>query len=116
MNDGSLSWELSQFLGAYFHQDWDLEADSWEGLVDIYVDDHPVVDQLRTLADELDEVRDSRPEQPLQHFFIRTVGVDYNPEPVPYKEWLGQISDRLRRHADGIEKSRASGHSGTHAK
>jgi hypothetical protein len=27
-------WDLDQFLGAYFHQDWVFEADDWRGVVD----------------------------------------------------------------------------------
>jgi hypothetical protein len=34
MNDGSISTDLYQFFAAYFHQDWDLEAEDWEGIVD----------------------------------------------------------------------------------
>lgn len=29
--------ELSQFFGCYFHQDWDLDDHSWEGVVWRYV-------------------------------------------------------------------------------
>ncbi|MGE2835423.1 contact-dependent growth inhibition system immunity protein [Mycobacterium sp. SMC-4] len=107
MNDGSISEDLYQFLAAYFHEDWDIEAADWAGLVDGYVDDFPVVESLRGLADEIDDVREARTEPDLEEFLVRTVGVAYGPEPLTYKEWLGQIARRLRLHADGIEKSRA---------
>ncbi|CAN5525233.1 hypothetical protein BH09ACT7_BH09ACT7_56340 [soil metagenome] len=103
MNDGPISWDLGQFFGAYFHQDWDLEADDWQGIVDSYVNADLVAEPLRKLASEIDELRDAHPEADLKHFLVRTVGVDYLPEPLTYCEWLGQIADRLREHAAAIE-------------
>jgi len=50
MNDGSISTDLCQFLATNFHQDWDLEADSWEGIVDNYVNEDPAAEPLRMLA------------------------------------------------------------------
>ncbi|WP_396910382.1 contact-dependent growth inhibition system immunity protein [Mycolicibacterium sp.] len=99
MNDGSISTDLYQFLAAYFHQDWDLEADGWEGIVDNYANDAPASAPLNTLAQEIDDLRESRAEPDLKVFLLRTVGVEYLPDPLTYKEWLGHIADRLRQHA-----------------
>ena len=100
MNDGSISTELYQFFAAYFHQDWDLEADDWPGIVDNYVNDDPVAGPLLRLAEEIDELRRARQEEDLEQFLVRTVGVDYVPEPpLTYTEWLGQVADRLRQRA-----------------
>ena len=79
MNDGSISSELEQFLGAYFHQDWDLEADDWQGIVDNYVNANPVAELLRVLAHEIDDVRASGSEPDLAQFLIRGVGICYDP-------------------------------------
>jgi len=103
VNDGSISTDLRQFLGAYFHQDWDLESDNWEGVVDNYVNDDPVAEPLRTLAREIDNLRTTRTETDLSQFLLRTVGVYYAPEPLAYGEWLCQIANRLRQHAAAIE-------------
>jgi hypothetical protein len=105
MTDDSISWDLGQFFGAYFHQDWDLEADDWQGVVDMYVDDDPNAEQLRTLADEIDDLRASRPEPELHHFLLHTAGCYYYPGPVPHRHWLGEVAHRLRLHADGIERN-----------
>lgn len=107
MNNGSISTELYQFLATNFHQDWDLEADDWEGIVDNYVNEDPVSEPLRMLAQEIDDLRESRTEPDLKQFLVRTVGVDYGPDPLSYKEWLGQIADRLRQHATAIENGSA---------
>lgn len=103
MNDGSISTDLYQFFAAYFHQDWDLEADDWQGIVDNYVNDDPTAGPLRTLAQEIDDLRGARREPDLEQFLVRTVGVYYAPQPLTYKEWLGQVSDRLREQATAIE-------------
>lgn len=108
MNDGSISWDLEQFFGAYFHQDFDLEADDWQGVVDMYVDDVPNAAHLTTLADEIDHLRQSRPEPELSHFLLDTAGCYYWPDPLSHRHWLGQVAQRLRRHADGIERNAAS--------
>lgn len=103
MNDGSISTDMYQFFAAYFHQDWDLEADDWQGIVDSYINADPVAQPLRTLAQEIDDLREARPEADLRQFLVRTVGVYYSPEPLTYKEWLSQIAERLRRQAATID-------------
>ena len=52
MNDVSISTDLCQFQATNFHQDWGLEADSWEEIVDNYVNEAPVAGPLRILAQE----------------------------------------------------------------
>lgn len=104
MNDGSISRDLKQFFGAYFHQDWDLEADDWQGIVDDYVKDLPAAGQLRTLAQEIDDLRHSRVEPDLEQFLVTAVGVYYLPEPPNYTAWLAQVADRLRQHAATLEE------------
>jgi hypothetical protein len=108
MNDGSISTDLYQFFAAYFHQDWDLEADDWQGVVDNYINADPVAGHLRTLAQEIDDLRQARAEPDLRQFLVYTVGVDYGPQPLTYKEWLGQIADRLRQKAAAIENGSVS--------
>jgi hypothetical protein len=107
MNDGSISTDLYQFLATNFHQDWDLEADDWQGIVDNYVNEDPIAGPLRELAQEIDDLREARAEPELKQFLVYTVGVDYGPQPLSYKEWLGQVADRLRKQATAIEDGSA---------
>ncbi|SEH66640.1 hypothetical protein SAMN04489835_2643 [Mycolicibacterium rutilum] len=95
-NDDSISRELYQFLAANFHQDWDLEADDWQGIVDNYIDEDPTPGPLLLLAEQIDELRGSRQEPQLNEFLVRQVGVDYSPTPLSYGEWLKEIANRLR--------------------
>lgn len=108
MNDGSISTGLYQFFAAYFHQDWDLEADDWQGIVDSYAADHPAAQPLQKLAHEIDGLREARSEPNLEQFLVNTVGVYYSPEPLTYKEWLQQIADRLRQHSPAMGTDSAS--------
>ncbi|ANI41648.1 contact-dependent growth inhibition system immunity protein [Mycolicibacterium vaccae] len=96
MNDGSVSRELYQFLATNFHQDWDLEADDWQGIVDNYVDEDPTPAPLLRLAEQIDELRKSRPEPQLKEFLVRQVGVHYGPAPLTYDEWLKEVANRFR--------------------
>ncbi|MGV0676962.1 contact-dependent growth inhibition system immunity protein [Mycolicibacterium fortuitum] len=108
VNDGSISTALYQFFAAYFHQDWDLEADDWEGIVGGYATDHPSAESLLALAQEIDGLRAARSEPYLEEFLVNTVGVYYGPEPLTYKEWLAQIADRLRQYAADLGNGNAS--------
>ncbi|MGE2734734.1 contact-dependent growth inhibition system immunity protein [Mycolicibacterium vaccae] len=100
MNDGSISTELEQFFGAYFHQYWDLEADDWQGIVDNYVNADPVAEPLMTIAREIDELCAARSEADLTQLLLRDVIMCYDPRPeMSFKQWLGQIAARLRQHA-----------------
>ncbi|CAJ1579247.1 contact-dependent growth inhibition system immunity protein [[Mycobacterium] wendilense] len=105
MSDGPVSWELDQFFGAYFHQDWVLEAEDWQGIVDSYVDVHPVVAELLDLAAEIDAVVNAHTELGLRQL-MDELDVNYLPQPLTHKEWLGQVAERLRLHAHGIAAAR----------
>jgi hypothetical protein len=101
----SVSRPLCHFFGAYFHEDWVLEATDWQGIVDGYVDDeHPSADLLRTLAQEIDHLTSERTESDVERLVTRTMGANYYPLPeFTYKEWLGQVAAHLRQHAEAID-------------
>ncbi|MDV3130184.1 contact-dependent growth inhibition system immunity protein [Mycobacterium sp. 21AC1] len=106
MNDGSISTDLYQFFGAYFHQDWDLEADDWEGIVDKYsASSTRTSQQLQALATHLDKLLDICPDSELPGVMMEMGGF-YDPRPeMTYTEWLGQVADRLRQQAAAIDNS-----------
>ena len=99
---------LSPIFAAYFHQDWDLEADDGEGIADSYAADHASVELLRRLAQEIDELRHARPEVDLAQFLGYAVGAYYEPSPLTYKQWLGQIAERLRQRANAADTGSSS--------
>jgi hypothetical protein len=96
-----VSRSLCHFFGAYFHEDWVLEAADWQGIVDIYVrDEQPSAELLRTLAQEIDYLKREHTEPDVRRLVTRTLGANFYPLPeFTYTEWLGQVAVRLRQHA-----------------
>ena len=105
MSAQSVSRALSHFFGAYFHEDWDLEASDWQGVVDGYVrDEHPSAGLLRLLAREIEHLNAGSPAADVARLVTRTLGANYYPLPeCSYGEWLNQVAARLRQHAEAIE-------------
>jgi len=104
MTEQSVSPPLRHFFGAYFHEDWVLEAADWQGVVDSYVqDEQPSADLLRSLTHEIDDLSAERAEPDMKRLVTRTLGANYYPLPeFTYTEWLGQVAARLRQHAAAI--------------
>lgn len=105
LTEYSVSRPLSHFFRAYFHEDWDLEADDWQGLVDGYVrDEEPNSELLRLLATEIDDLNQPRSEGDMRAFVTHTLGAKYYPLPeLSYEEWLKQVAARLRQFAEAID-------------
>ncbi|WNG86479.1 contact-dependent growth inhibition system immunity protein [Mycobacterium sp. ITM-2016-00317] len=109
MTDNSVSRPLLHLFRVYFHEDWDLEAADWQGLVDGYVrDEEPNAELLRLLANEIDDVNEPRPEADMRTFVTHTLGAKYSPLPeMSYEDWLKQVAARLRQHAATIDSGAA---------
>ncbi len=101
MNAAAL-YAMEQFFGGNFHPDWDLDAADWHQIVDSFVvGEEP--HQLHSLAQSIDEFRQSATEVEL-HTAMLKMGGFYDPRPeMTYREWLGQVADRLRQHATRSE-------------
>ncbi|BBZ34493.1 contact-dependent growth inhibition system immunity protein [Mycolicibacterium confluentis] len=99
---------LEQFFGGYFHQDWPLEADDWQEVVDQYsASPDRTSQQLHALAAQVDELLRSFPASELATA-IMDMGGFYDPRPdMTYSEWLGHVAERLRQHAADIENDSA---------
>ncbi|PRC43407.1 hypothetical protein C6A85_000000105500 [Mycobacterium sp. ITM-2017-0098] len=100
MSEQVVSPALRHFFGAYFHEDWVLEAADWQGVVDSYVqDEQPTVDLLRSLTREIDDLNAGTTETDVEGLVTRTLGANYYPLPeYSYREWLNQVAARLRQH------------------
>jgi hypothetical protein len=86
-----------------FTRDWCLDDEDWEGVIDRYASDHPEAEPLDRLAQEIDGLSAAHPEPDLEQFLHYTVVCSYRSVSVTYKEWLGQVADRSRRHAAAID-------------
>ncbi len=107
MKDDSISEDLHQFFGAYFHEDAVFDAENWQEIVDEYVDDDPTAEPLQALAREIEALRETLSESDLERL-LRKIHLNYIPQHQTYTEWLGQVAERLRLHADGIAANRST--------
>lgn len=105
MSANPISRPLRHLFGAYFHEDWDLEADDWQGIVDGYVrNEQPPARLLRLLAREIDDLNAGCTETDVEDLVTRTLGANYYPLPeFSYAEWLNQVAAQLRQHAEAID-------------
>ncbi|ANI41646.1 contact-dependent growth inhibition system immunity protein [Mycolicibacterium vaccae] len=105
MSEHPVSGLLNHFFGAYFHEDWVLEAADWQGVVDSYVkDERPSADLLRSLIHEIDDLNAECGEPDMERLVTRTLGANYYPLPeFTYAEWLAQVAERLRQHAAALD-------------
>lgn len=86
---------LDALFGAWFHQDWGVEAEDWEGVVRLFAGDNPpaVVDaaavELRALLDKTDS------DSVLAHTVFNELGCCYTPRPdlggPSVRQWLEQV-------------------------
>lgn len=106
MSDETVSYAIRQFFGGNFHQDWDLEAQDWQGVVDNYAVDGSLA-RLYALAQDIDDLRHNPTEDNLKALMPRQALSAYNPRHGTYKEWLVQVADRLRQHVTAIESGAA---------
>jgi hypothetical protein len=95
---GSHLPQLRQFLGGYFHQDWPLDRDGWEEVVDDFVAESPrsvvgeAVTELRDLL--ADGLSDEDAE-----VLLEGLGCNVNPSAfnLGAAEWLHALEARLSR-------------------
>lgn len=88
---------LRQFFGAYFHQDWDCDASSTRGVVDLYLR-ATQPDEARRLAEAIRAYSASfADDAELEHRLSNDLGCEYWPaaDGVSVRAFLEQIADQL---------------------
>ena len=90
---------LTHFLGAYFHQDWYLEADDDAGIVELYLRneaDHKPIDQL---VETLEIVAANHESDSSTRWLSTDYCCDYDPSPdgLSGSEWLRRLASLLRQ-------------------
>jgi CdiI immunity protein len=93
--------ELSQFLGGYFHQDWGLEANDWQGIVEHYRSEQNL-EEREAAASEIDRLLlEPMNTDQLGTYLFRELHCYYLPRPdlggPDVREWLRQVAVALRR-------------------
>lgn len=88
---------LSNFLGAYFHQDWAVEHGSPEAVVAYFLD-HESDAEIAKVRGELERLAaQSLPEADLAQR-LRVLGSEYDPtrDGGSYRAWLQSLVSRLQ--------------------
>ena len=89
---------LHHLMGAYFHQDWSLDAaDEWE-VVDEFVTGEPQLARLIPAEVEW-TLSHFTAESDVRRYVLRDLGSGYLADSSgrPFRDWLTQIADRVRR-------------------
>jgi hypothetical protein len=87
---------LRQLMGAYFHQDWELDGDESD-VVDLFVRHEP--ESADRLPAEVDRLLAELPDEPaLRSFILEDLGAYYlaDAEGGTFRGWLSQIAERVR--------------------
>ena len=91
--------QLRQVFGAYFHQDWDLDAPDVDGVIDQFIADQRGRAQLVQLAALVDAYADSfQNDSELARALINELWCDYLPRTAgtTAREWMQHVATRLR--------------------
>ncbi len=90
---------LQQLFGAWFHQDWALEAPDWQGVLRLYTDENPRHEVSAVVRDL--EVLLAAPysDSELEHKLINEFGCCYTPRPdiggPSWRQWLIELRTAL---------------------
>lgn len=89
---------LENFFSAYFHQDWTVEHDTPEAVVDYYLDSEPVGEVAR-VREDLDRLLAQDLEEDELAQKVQDFGSYYDPsaDGASYRDWLSGLSERLAR-------------------
>jgi len=92
---------LKQFFGAYFHEDWTLDAADSRAVVEEFLTDGKLPPtQLLTLATAIDQITTAHSELELPSVMFDKWGAYYRPvAPETYASWLTEIAERFRQAA-----------------
>ena len=93
------SQTLFDFFGANFHEDWDLEASSWEEIIDAYVRQFSSRKHvLNAVTVEIERLLAlPKNDDQLSEILFREYGCYYLPDPLEFsmRSWLQAIHGRL---------------------
>ncbi len=85
---------LAQFFGGYFHQDFMLDHESWEGVVAQFRADASV-EEIRRVQAQLDLLIDRQLEEDVLSETLLDLGCHLLPTSFTFTEWLQQLRSEL---------------------
>jgi hypothetical protein len=88
--------DLAYFFGCYFHQDWDLEANTWQGVVQNFLNgEHP--DYVKAATTQLGQLLSMNLDEKALEEALDELGNFRSPAPQTYGAWLNELHWLLRR-------------------
>jgi hypothetical protein len=85
---------LGHLMGAYFHQDWDLDGLDDHQTVDAFVRESPGL--AGDLPGEVDHVLRQMPDEAQVQAYLEALGCDIRPPDGSYRTWLTQLAAYAR--------------------
>lgn len=89
---------LKYLIGAYFHEDWYHQHESWQDVVDDFLGDNP--NRVRAVPDEIDALLISTSTTEELDRQLASLGCAYDPAE-GYRAWLEAVRDRIAAAVSG---------------
>jgi hypothetical protein len=86
---------LGHLMGAYFHQDWDLDGLDDRQTVEAFVRESPGV--AADLPDEVEHVLAQMSDEAQLEAYLEALGCDVLPPDGSYRTWLTQLAAYARK-------------------
>lgn len=83
---------LTQLMGAYLHQDYDLVGDEWDNL-NAFIEESSIL--AAQLPDEVAWALRAHQDEPHLALFVETLGCQLAPPAGGYRAWLTEIARRV---------------------
>ena len=95
---------LFHFLGGYFNEDWDLEAEDYRGIVVLFMKQEPREQITQTLTELQELLAQKRSEDELEKCPFHELHHRYNPTPdgLTLSQWLVSMADQI---ASGLKQA-----------
>lgn len=89
---------VSNFLSGYFHEDWEVEAETDAEVVACFWRSRPSASDVEALAQELVLVAAKHDAEPSEEWLLRVYGCYYQPraDGLSGSDWLRRLSTLLR--------------------
>jgi hypothetical protein len=90
--------ELKSFLGAYFHQDWDMEASEADEMVFLFLRDKPEANKINRIVDQIGRYVDTRKDESvIERGLYEELDCEYVPsaDGMSAGDWLRHVAALL---------------------
>ena len=93
--------KLYQFFAGYFHEDWTVDSENPDEVLNELVAEGRTRSELEELAGLIDDYLDTRSDVSLEHALFTELGCYYTPsaDGLSARAWLKHVSGQLRAKA-----------------